>query len=239
MRIAQEPGRWHEAPTQLVSLGQYIAVLDASPDGGPMTCMMIDKKTGQTVRAGPMRPVAASRPNVTDEELTRLWEALGEGEPGAAREAEQAMAGGGQRSVEFIRARMQAAKPAPADDAEVDRLIKQLDAEQARDREEAATALRHMGGVIEPHLRKARQGQLSAEAATRVELLLRQITSDDAASLATIEEVVNPDARREARAIRVLAHIGTRAAVELLRELAITPAHLARARYARAALREP
>ena len=203
-----------------------------------MSVMMIDKKTGRTEHAGTMRPVVQAWGDVGEEELARLWQELRDGDAATAGKAEQTLAGAGKRAVEFIHGQL-ARDSAPPDGAEVDRLVKQLDAELVQDREKALASLREMGSLIEPHLRRAQQAGLSAEAGTRVDLLLQRLTSDGEVSLATADELGAPNLRQEGRAMRVLARIGTPAAVTVLRELAAGPGGVSRTRYARAALREP
>jgi hypothetical protein len=105
-------------------------------------------------------------------------------------------------AVPLLRAKV---PPAPAaTDAEVEALVRRLDAPEFAAREAATRELGRLGGRAVPALRAAASGSPSPEAARRIDGLLRWAAGPD------------PDGPARARAVEVAERAGTAAAQELL-----------------------
>jgi hypothetical protein len=112
-----------------------------------------------------------------------------------------------KQAVETMTSRL---RPVLAADAKhLAPLAADLDSDQFAAREKAERELRDLGEQAGPALRKALNGQPSAEMQRRLEALLEQI--DPARS---------PEVLRQGRALEVLERIGTPEARRLLRKLA-------------------
>ncbi len=98
----------------------------------------------------------------------------------------------------------------PADAARITQLIKDLDNDDFALREKASGELEHMGTPAEPALRKALDGNPSAEVRMRINRLLERFNG----------KVMSPDLLRQERALEVLEHIGGVEARAILEDLA-------------------
>ena len=102
-------------------------------------------------------------------------------------------------------------KPVAAPDLkDIGRLTTDLDSESFSAREKATKELQKLGDLVLPALKKLLANPPSLEVKLRVQLLL-----DNIALAAT-----SPDRMRPVRAIEALENMGTREALELLRDLA-------------------
>jgi RNA polymerase sigma factor (sigma-70 family) len=167
---------------------------------------------------------------VQEAELSHCWEDLASERADRAYQAMQALVGTPRRAVPQLSKRLRPV--AGVERAEITRLLADLESDEFRVREKAATALRERGERAEPALRAALKGELSLEARKRVEALLDGIKAGAA----------KPQSLRLLRAVEVLEQIGTPAAQQVLTSLAqgIATAHLtqeARASLARLAER--
>jgi hypothetical protein len=226
----------HIAPPQLVAAGKYLVVLfpPPTPDRrqatGPMSCVVLEIKSRKIIYSGDLRPRVAPA-DVALPQFEQHWQAL-HGNAADAEQATMALAGGGDGVVKLLRGKLQPLSP--VDQNRIEALISQLDAEGFGAREEATAQLRKLGPAAEPAVKKALTGNISADQRKRLEAILPDLKplSGNAAA----ENLTDPDLRREARAIRVLALIGTPDAADFLRELTRGPAGATRIILARSAL---
>jgi hypothetical protein len=102
-------------------------------------------------------------------------------------------------------------KPVVAGDAErFARLLKKLESDQFREREEATKELKELGDAAEPALRKALRENLPLETKRRLQLLLDELGGTDP---------ISDERLRVLRAVEVLERIGDKPARDLLRRL--------------------
>jgi hypothetical protein len=156
-------------------------------------------------------------------EADKLWEALDQ--PGAAGfRAVSRLVRAGRSGFDVLRGRV---RPAPARDAgRTRRLVGELDADAAADRDRATGELERLGELAEPELRKALTGKPSAEVKRSVERLLARLASP----------LRIPGRLRQSRSVLALEWIGTAEAKALLRNLAAGEPVAALTQDARAAL---
>jgi len=107
-------------------------------------------------------------------------------------------------------------RPKPLDEAAVRRRVAALDAKKWTDRQKATEELRRMGKAVAPLLREARQGKVSAEAATRIDQLLDGLSKED---------LPLKDLARYRRMVRLLGILGSQKAVAALAHLRRDAAH--------------
>jgi RNA polymerase sigma factor (sigma-70 family) len=136
---------------------------------------------------------------LSGEDYDRLWGDLA-GDAKASHKAVYALAAAGPHAVADLARRLQ---PVAAAATPVNKLLADLDSDRFTVREEAMKALERLGPAIEMELRKALEGQPSAEARSRIERLLDGWQFP-----------------RQRRTIAVLEAIGTPEAREVLRRLA-------------------
>jgi hypothetical protein len=135
-----------------------------------------------------------------------LWEQLG----GGAERAHQAMGildRAKEQTVAWLKDQL--LRSQPPDSERVVRLLRELDDEQFAVREQAQTQLHRLGELVQPALRKALEGQPTAEVRRRVTRLLEQL-----------DRGPSPEQLRSLRAIEVLERLGTPEARKVLEELA-------------------
>jgi hypothetical protein len=175
-----------------------------SPDG----TLLVSTSSDRTLLTWDVGGRLARRPTEpTAAELTALWNELAGAEGAKAFQAEQTLMAYPKQATAVFAERL---RPAPAADAKrLAALVADLDSDQFAEREKAERELRDLGEQAGPALRKALEGQPSAEMQRRLEALLEQI--DPARS---------PEVLRQGRALEVLERIGTPEAGRLLRKLA-------------------
>jgi hypothetical protein len=158
--------------------------------------------------AGMVLLVASSKAPAADEDLERLWVALGTDDPVQAEQAINSLSARPDRAVAWIRQKL---RPAPsADDRQLSALLAALDSRRYREREKALHELQELGEVAEKFLHKALAQPLSLEVRRRVEGLL-----------ATSVRFHPPAFRlRASRAVEVLERIGDTGARNVLAALA-------------------
>jgi len=163
----------------------------------------------------------ASRP-LTAEQMRRLWRQVGGEDLRQVRSAVDALAGGGDEVVAFVRRQI-----APALAANGDRglaaLIARLDDDRYAVRESSSRQIRMLGRRAGPALRRALRSARSEEVRVRVGRLI------EACSEATGDTV---EGRQLVRAACILERIGTERAGALLRDVQSSPSrpHLERRR---------
>jgi RNA polymerase sigma factor (sigma-70 family) len=144
---------------------------------------------------------------VTAAERTALWGDLAGADAGRAHRAMRTLQADGQESVRFLRDQL---KPTPATDSRrIARWVADLDAEEFAEREKAMDALKELGDLAEPALRRVLAERPALELRRRAETLLGRLTP-----------VTSPELLRALRAVEVLEQLATPEARELLRSLA-------------------
>jgi dipeptidyl aminopeptidase/acylaminoacyl peptidase len=177
-----------------------------SPDGkllvtaGDDTTALVWDVTGP-VRPGPTAPL-------NDPALAALWTELGEADAARAYDALCTLIGNPRSALPFLSGRLRRA--APANPAELRRLVTELDHGHFAVRRDAEHKLARWGEQAGRALREAREGKLTLEARKRIDGLLERLN----------EPPTNPDRLRWLRAMEALEHIGTPEARRILEELA-------------------
>ncbi len=149
-----------------------------------------------------------TKPKAKDLDLELRWKDLAGDDANRAFDAILEFAGDRAKALPFLREHVQPAAPANAET--IQRLIADLDSDQFAKRRQASQELEKVGQSAIPLLRKALEGDPSAEARKRIESLLNKM------SLAA----PRGEALRTLRAIEVLESIGTPEARQLLERLA-------------------
>jgi WD40 repeat protein len=157
------------------------------------------------------RPANAPRVAAPDEaELKRLWDALAGSDTPRAYQAVWRLGDNPEQSVGFLH---EGLKPVLGVDADhIEKLIKDLDHNRFAIREKASAALRSLGNLAEPALRKAQARKNSREVARRIDDLLGQLKTNP---LSAEQERV-----RRLRVVAALELGGTAEARKVLREVA-------------------
>jgi hypothetical protein len=138
-------------------------------------------------------------------DLERSWSGLAKGAP-EAHQALRTLRAAPGTAVALLRRRLRPATMPDADTAKgVRRLLAQLDSDSFSERESATRALEKLGPGPEPLLREALAANPSPEARRRLERLVRELEQQS---------------MRDWRAVKLLEHIGTPPARELLGRLA-------------------
>lgn len=167
-------------------------------------------------------------------EMENLWKTLIEVEnPIKAFHAVWTFAGAGPEAVKFLRSKLglpeeMAAPAAPkAIDPKLAKLIKDLDSDIWRDREDASEALEKMGLPILEELQKAIKNATSEEAKFRLTSLIDKFTkkaenapaSDPSPPEEQAPTKLDPEALRISRALDALEVLGTKGAMDALEKM--------------------
>jgi WD40 repeat protein len=208
-----------------------VTALDFAPDaarllsGGSDTTVMIWDVKAWRDRARPA-PV-----EVTAEALPDLWKDLADANAAKAYRAVLALAAAPRQSVPFLDPRLPRRGP---DEARIERLIRDLDADDFDVREKATADLDALGAAALPALRRALDTTKSVEVRERATRLVKRYKGD----------LVDLNDLRLGRSLEVLERAGSPEAVALLEALAKGDptwrlADDARAALARLATRKP
>jgi hypothetical protein len=188
-------GRFRESPQVQ---GRSVTGVSFLPDG-----RLVSVGTTATVWSIGLHPVTAAGTNPL-----REWEQLGDPDPEKAWPVMGKLVGTPAEVVDLIREQV---RPVPKISADsLDRILRNLDAEQFKDREAAAKELDRLGTLAVPRVRAHLARGVSAEVKRRLESFLAEY---DRADLSSAE-------LRSLRAVEVLEAIGTAPARKLLAELA-------------------
>jgi len=142
-------------------------------------------------------------------EPDRLWATLLTAKASDAWPAMRELLHRPEAGVKLFQTKIKKAGPVEKlDAAAIARLIRQLDDDDAGERDRASAALGKVARRIEAELRKARETTTSAEARRRLDRLLKTT------------EGVDPEEVRVIRAVEVIERIASREAKTLLREYA-------------------
>jgi RNA polymerase sigma factor (sigma-70 family) len=154
-------------------------------------------------------------------QMQALWDRLGSADAAAAYQAVCFLAQAPEQTVAWVREHL----PQQADSEQVARLVLALDSDRFAVRDEAEAALKRLGELAAPSLRRALDGKPSAEVRRRVSGLLERLELGKA-----------PEQLRSLRVIEVLERAGTPAARQLLKDLARGSPAARQTRGAKAAL---
>jgi hypothetical protein len=143
------------------------------------------------------------------EELEGLWAELSGADGARAYRAIRRLGLAGPRGAAFLKARLQGEKP--PDERRIARLIADLDDDKFATREKASGELEKLGVRAEPALRRALEGEASAEVRSRVQRLLKRFDTPQG-------PLPSPELVR-LRVVEALEANGTREARQVLAEL--------------------
>ncbi len=196
------------------SSARRVSALAFSPDGSSFATAMTPKNTvmiwGLTPRGWNER--VGDEP-LSDDEFRRNWSILADVEAAPAYRAIWSLVAGGSETVSRIAPKLAAAgQDKKVEKEQILNWIAGLDAEDFREREEAARQLRHVGAPAVSHLQAA-SNRSSKEAAFRIERLLKIIERP--------VQRLSGEPLRRIRAIQVLEKIGTREATTVLEKVAV------------------
>jgi RNA polymerase sigma factor (sigma-70 family) len=188
-------GRFREMPPLP---GRSVTGLSFLPDG-----RLVSAGTTATVWSVGLRPVTAAGADPLSE-----WEQLGDPDPEKAWPAMGKLAGTPTEALDLIGRQL---RPVPNMAAEsLDRILRNLDADQFEDREAAAKELDRLGALAVPRVKAHLARGPSAEVKRRLESFLADYERSD----------LSPAELRSLRAVEVLEAVGTEPARKLLAELA-------------------
>jgi hypothetical protein len=153
-----------------------------------------------------LRPRA---PELTDEHLAELWDALLRENGATAHPAMRELAAAPARGLPLLRAKVRPLAVADAEEKQLRRWIADLDDDSFAVREAATANLERVGAAAKPLLEKALAAKPSPEAARRLKGLLE-----------TMRQPIPPEELRALRGVDVLEQIGTEEARRVLRALA-------------------
>jgi hypothetical protein len=198
-------------PIREWSLPGWVWCVTLSPDERSLVSASSDGKVVAWNLAGVTRPRTDKTAPLGEKELAARYAELSHDDPRPAYDAISVLAGDPVRSLPWLRKRLTAPPPPPAYTPEqIDRLIRDLDADAFETRQQATRALEGAGALAVAALQKALRNPPSLEAKRRMERLLVQL--DPGAHSGEVLIAF--------RAVQVLETIGTPEARKLLKELA-------------------
>jgi WD40 repeat protein len=186
----------HEKPVRFLSFSpDGKTLLSASDD---MTAVVWDV-TGQRIRKG-------STARATQAELMSLWAELSSLDGDRSYHALTRLMAVPEESVSQLKKEL---SPVPSERSIVARLVTELSNERFADRDRAMRQLELVAEVAEPELRAALRNARSPDLHRRLERLINNL-----------EPSTSPGLLRAIRAVELLEHIRSPAALEVLRNLA-------------------
>jgi WD40 repeat protein len=200
----------------------WVLAVAYAPDGKRLVSGSIDT-TALVWDVSHLAKTKPAAPDITARELEALWDKL----TGDARDAYQAMgklAAAPGPAVDFLRQRLQPARPADA--RVVARLLGELDSNEFAVRRRAGEELEKLADLAERALRKALADNPSPEVRKHLEKLLDALD----------KEYLSAEQLRVARALEVIEVAGTPEAGEVLAVLARGAPEARLTRWAKAAL---
>lgn len=195
---------WEVAPSKLIRVfkghkGQINSLM-FSRDGRRLASASSDS----TVLIWDVTGVPAKAAALTE----TIWNDLAGEDAGRANRAVWTLIQAPRESTAFLRGRLHPVKPVRRD--QMDRWVRELDADALAVRQKAVVELEKLSELAEPSLRRALENRPSLELRRRIEPMLAKLET----------AIPSGDALRSLRTVRVLEHIGTTDACALLRELA-------------------
>jgi hypothetical protein len=146
-------------------------------------------------------------PDLSEQELGRVWIALGNEDAAAGQAAVQALISHPPQALAFLKGRLQPA--AEANPQRIQQLLIDLGADRFAVREAATRELERQGERAEAVLRQALTGKLAPEVRRRLEAILNGFPGQP-----------TPETLRQLRAIQALEHMASSDARDLLKVLA-------------------
>ncbi len=199
-----------QAAIPLSQQGQYSLAFSADgkriASGGHDSTILIYDVPRQAPAATATAPATAP----AEDQLAKLWKDLASAEADEAWKAAVGIVRAGGRAVDFIKGHIKPL-PQPASGPDIPALIRKLDDENAKVRDEASAALAALGDKAVAALREARAGKASPEMGARIDAVLAGQADP---------RPKTPEDLRNGRAVRVLELIGDKAARDALSELA-------------------
>jgi hypothetical protein len=183
----------------------FASSMAVAPNGRTVATGHVDTTILVWDLAPPTAPVSAA--TLTTEQEETLWSDLAGEDAGRAMAAHVRLLEAPEQTTKLLRDRLHRAKATPAD--ELRRLLADLDAVEFARRETATKRLSDIRDTAEAALREALQGEPAPEARRRIERLL---------ALPPLART--PDARRHLRGVRLLEHVATAVARQILEKLA-------------------
>jgi hypothetical protein len=184
-----------------------------APDERSLVSASSDGKVVVWDLEGVPGPRAEKTAALGEKELASRYADLAQADPGRAFEAIYVLADDPARSVPWLRKRLTSLHPRPVHTPEqIDRLIRDLDADSFETRAKASRDLERAGEQAVIPLQAALREPPSLEARRRMERLLAQLDPD----------VLSPEDLTVFRALQVLETSGTPEARQLLQEAART-----------------
>jgi hypothetical protein len=202
-------------PIREWSLSGWVWCVVLSPDERSLVSGSSDGKVVAWDLVGVTRPRIDKTAPLGEKELAARYAELAHDDPRRAYEAISALAGDPTRSLPWLRKRLTAPRPPAAYTPEqIDRLIRDLDADSFETRQKATRDLEGAGASAVAAIQKALRNPPSLEAKRRMERLLVQLDPGTHSA----EDLI------AFRAVQVLEVVGTPEARKLLKELARTEA---------------
>jgi hypothetical protein len=186
---------------------QKIEKIDFSNDGKSVGFGLSDG----TIAIHPLEPWLKQAESELRKQLSADLAPLGNQlsqEPEKAFAAVRLLSLGSESTVNLLAKQIAAKKPLAEES--VEKWIRGLEAEEFLTRERAAKELRNHGQQVEKALRQALKGNLSSDAARRIEELLKAIEKRE----------LSPEMKHEIRAVEILKLIATPEAKALLKQWA-------------------
>jgi hypothetical protein len=202
----------HQAPVSALSFAPDGKTLASGSRDSTMLLWDVASFAAKVEPPASKRDVSAAWADLSSSDATRAFDAICE------------LSAAPAESVQFLKESVHAT--APVDAAKVARLLTDLDSEQFAVRKKASRERDVIGEAAVPLLRKALQGDPSAEARRRIEDVLKKLDST----------VPSSELLRSLRAIEVLERIGTAEAKSVLQDLGKGTAGASVTRAAQAAL---
>lgn len=186
----------------------YVSALECSPDGR----RLISSGKDGTALVWDVTLTGAAKPrkdSLSAADAEKLWTAAIAPDAAEAFTALANFAAAPDQAITLLRRQIKAAPQGPTD-AEMDRLFEKLDSDDFATREKASRELAAFGEAAVPSVRKRLVKGVSLELRLRARAFLDEFDAKEQ----------SPQRLRQIRAIELLEGIGTRAASELLSELA-------------------
>jgi hypothetical protein len=214
---ASEGGAWRQPGLEALQLaggGGYMMVLrsetidDAGKIVKPGRIRVYDPQTGKRVYSGTTKRHPGYR-KLSKAEIEQAWQEMLDDDAKAADRAAWQLAAGREDAEQYV-AKQLAQIKSKVNPAEVERLVKQLDADEFRAREDAQQKLAELGPDIEEELTK-HAASASAEAKKRIGALLVRLSEP---------AKLDAESRRALLAVAVLKRTATSDSAAKLKNLA-------------------
>jgi hypothetical protein len=181
-----------------------------SPDEKTLASCSVDTKLVCWDVAGLARPAGKAAAPLSEKQLEAHWAELSSGDAGAAYRAVCALAGDPGSALPLLQERLTGPRSAGATAAQLARMVRDLDSDVYRVREQATQDLGRAGVRALPALRRALASPPSLEVKKRAQRLLSRLDPTE----------LPPEELIALRGVQALEYIGTQEARRLLERLA-------------------